>query len=145
MRARPKGKAHNRPMKAKQLATPRSRVQTLYNDMTLGEVLKIMEKRKYQMLPVIERNSRRYLYSVSAGDLLRRLAQEGSLSKIINEPLSGLTIDRLIISCSEDAELESIIYLVVNQNYVPLVDASGVLQGIVTRRAIIDHLTTKGE
>ena len=128
-----------------ELATPRNRVETLFSDMTIGEAIKVIEKKKFQMIPVIERDSKRYLYSVSAGDILRKVLKEKDLNKVLADPISSLSIERLIVACSKETEISELIYLVVNQNFVPLVDSAGVLQGIVTRRAIIDHLASQGE
>ena len=135
----------NMRMQAIELATPRNRVETLFSDMTIGEAIKVIEKKKFQMIPVIERDSKRYLYSVSAGDILRKVLKEKDLSKVLADPISSLSIERLIVACSKETEISELIYLVVNQNFVPLVDSAGVLQGIVTRRAIIDHLASQGE
>ena len=132
-------------MQAIELATPRNRVETLFSDMTIGEAIKVIEKKKFQMIPVIERDSRRYLYSVSAGDILRKVLKEKDLNKVLADPISSLSIERLIVACSKETEISELIYLVVNQNFVPLVDSAGVLQGIVTRRAIIDPLASQGE
>lgn len=132
-------------MQAIELATPRNRVETLFSDMTIGEAIKVIEKKKFQMIPVIERDSKRYLYSVSAGDILRKILKEKDLNKALADPISSLSIERLIVACSKETEISELIYLVVNQNFVPLVDSAGVLQGIVTRRAIIDHLASQGE
>ena len=132
-------------MKAKELATPKSKVLILYNDLSIGEAIKIMNKRKYQMIPVVERNSNRYLYSVSSRDILVKILNEKDLNAVLEEPLSSVAIDRLIIPCQADTDIGDLLDLIVNQNYVPLVDANGVLQGIVTRRALINHLAVKGE
>ena len=132
-------------MKAKELATPAKRVEFLYSDFTIGDAVKKMERCHYSMIPVIERDSRRYLYSVSAGDILRKVLKEKDLNKVLADPISSLSIERLIVACSKETEISELIYLVVNQNFVPLVDSAGVLQGIVTRRAIIDHLASQGE
>jgi len=82
---------------------------------------------------------------VSAGDILRKVLKEKDLNKVLADPISSLSIERLIVACSKETEIRELIYLVVNQNFVPLVDSAGVLQGIVTRRAIIDHLASQGE
>ena len=92
------------------------------------------------MIPVIERNSARYLYSVSSGDLLHHLVLNGDIKKVLDDPLSTVRIDRLTLSCNEDVEVTELFDLAVNQNYIPLVDGNGTFRGILTRRAILSYL-----
>jgi len=127
-------------MKAKDLATSAKRVQFLYSDFTIAESIKKMEKCHYTMIPVIERNSARYLYSVSSGDLLHHLVLNGDIKKVLDDPLSTVRIDRLTLSCNEDVEVTELFDLAVNQNYIPLVDGNGTFRGILTRRAILSYL-----
>ncbi|MCR5348126.1 MAG: CBS domain-containing protein [Bacilli bacterium] len=127
-------------MKAKDLATPAKRVELLYSDFTIGEAVKKMDKCHYSMIPVIERNSARYLYSVSSGDILHRIVTGGDMKATLAAPLSTVRIERLVPSCNEDAEVTDLFELAVNQNYIPLVDGNGAFRGILTRRAILNFL-----
>ncbi len=133
------------PMKAKDLATPAKRVEFLYSDFTIGDAVKKMERCHYSMIPVIERNSARYLYSVSSGDILHRLVTCDDLKVTLKEPLSTVRIERLTPSCNEDIEVNELFELAVNQNYIPLVDNNGTFRGILTRRAILTYLMPSKE
>lgn len=127
-------------MKAKELATPAKRVEFIYSDITIGEAVKKMDKCHYSMIPVIERNSARYLYSVSTGDILHRLLSSEDLAQAMKEPLSTVRIERLTLSVNEDVEVQDLFDIAVNQNYIPLVDQNGAFRGILTRRAILTFL-----
>ena len=127
-------------MKAKDLATPAKRVEFLYSDFTIGEAVKKMDKCHYSMIPVIERNSARYLYSVSTGDILHRVVSSGDIKGTLAEPLSTVRIERLVLSCNEDIEVSELYELAINQNFIPLVDGNGTFRGILTRRAILGYL-----
>ena len=134
-------------MKVKELATPVRRVECLYSDFTIAEAVKKMEKCHYTMIPVIERNSCRYLYSVSSGDLLHRFVSGGDIKETMAAPLSTVRIERLVLSCNEDVDVDELFDLAINQNYIPLVDANGAFRGILTRRSILNYLmsTKEGE
>ena len=127
-------------MKAKELATPLRRVTTLFNDITVKEAIATMEKCRYTMIPVVERNSIRYLYSLSTGDILRHVVHLGDLDKALKDPISAIQMQRLVLSCNEDTEIADLFDMAVNQNYVPLVDKAGVFKGILTRRSILNYL-----
>ena len=132
-------------MKCKELATPVKRVSCLYSDMTLSQAIAKMQKCHYAMIPVIERNSMRYLYSVSTGDLLYHLVGKKELGDSLEAPLSTVRIDRLTPSCNEDVDVDEVYDMAINQNYVPLVDNSGIFRGILTRRALINYLISNSE
>ena len=132
-------------MKAKDLLTPARRVDSVYSDIAIGEAIKKMESCHYTMIPVIERNSTRYLYSISAGDILRRISAEGDYKKALEAPLSSVKITRLVLSCTEDVDIDELYELAINQNFIPLVDGSGTFRGIITRRAIINYLISLQE
>ena len=127
-------------MKAKELATPAKRVEFIYSDITIAEAVKKMDKSHYTMIPVIERNSARYLYSVSSSDILHRLITGGDLPSTLKEPLSTVRIERMTLACNEDVEVDELFDIAVNQNYIPLVDHNGAFRGILTRRAILTYL-----
>jgi len=136
-------------MLAKELVTKKAKVEFIYSDILVEEALEKVEKKRYMMIPVLERGSNRYLYSLSEGDLLRFICSVGSLRKAMKSPLTSVAIERLIIPVREDAESDAIFDLIVNQNYVPVIDGNGVFQGIATRRAMLNALrpqsTEEGE
>ena len=132
-------------MFAKDLATKKSRVEYLYNDVLVGEALEKIEKKRYMMIPVLERGSNRYLYSLSEGDLLRYICQVGSLRRANKKPLSSVTIERLVVPVKEEADLSVVLDLAPNQNFIPLIDEKGVFKGIVTRKSILYHLIPTSE
>lgn len=130
-------------MKTKDLLIPKTKVDFLYSDVTICEAIKKMDKHRYQMIPVIERNSGRYVYSVSAGDILREITS--SQTSPLEKPLSTISISRLVVPSKNYSDISELGYLISNQNFVPIVDDSGVFLGIITRQSIINFLLNKYE
>ena len=127
-------------MLAKDLLTKKGQVEFIFNDILVGEAIEKMEQKRYAMIPVLERGSKRYLYSLSEGDLLRFVLGSPSMKKAMKSPLSNVTIERLTVPVREDSEISALIDLAANQTFIPLVDNNGVFKGIVTRRAIINAI-----
>ena len=127
-------------MKAKELVINKKKITYVYADSTLQEAVLAFAKSSYSMIPVLERESDRYLYSITATDVLNWVADGHHIDEAKQTPLSALSLTRLIAPCQENAELSSIADLVANQNYVPLVDEKGVFAGIVTRKNLIFRL-----
>ena len=93
-------------MDAKNLLTPKTKVEYLYNDITVGEAIAKMKKRRYALIPVLERNSNRYLYSISSGDLLYKITEIGDDKKAESLPLSEVEINRLVIPAPQVKDIE---------------------------------------
>ena len=128
-------------MKAKDLATQKANIVRLTSDMSIEEALKIILKSNLSSVPVIEKDSNRYLYSLSSTALLKKIVAAKDDLSVYKEPISTVTLERFIVPCSLETNIESLIDLVVNQNFVPLVDSAGVFQGIVTRKAVINYMS----
>ncbi len=135
-------------MDAKNLLTPKTKVEYLYNDITVGEAIAKMKRRRYALIPVLERNSNRYLYSISSSDLLYKIMQIGDVKKAEALPLSEVEINRLVIPAPQVKDIESLGDLLSSQNFVPIVDEKGIFLGLVTRRSVFNYLLAekaKGE
>ena len=135
-------------MDAMNLLTPKTKVEYLYNDITVGEAIAKMKRRRYALIPVLERNSNRYLYSISSSDLLYKIMQIGDVKKAEALPLSEVEINRLVIPAPQVKDIESLGDLLSSQNFVPIVDEKGIFLGLVTRRSVFNYLLAekaKGE
>ena len=126
-------------MKAFDLIIPKNKVEFLYNDITIGDALRKIGKKKFNTVPVLERNSERYLYSLSAGDILFEIIKRDDVESTKKEFLSTVTIDRLIVPSHKDTNIVDLADLAISQNFVPIVDNQGIFLGIVTRRSILDY------
>ncbi|MCR5491346.1 MAG: CBS domain-containing protein [Bacilli bacterium] len=113
--------------------------------MTIEESIQKMNKGRFQMVPVLEKESGRYLYSLSASDMLNHIINVGSYEKALHDPIASIPVDRLIVPCTNDIGINGLIDLLANQNYVPLVDGGGIFQGIITRKKVLYRLMTAEE
>ena len=130
-------------MKAIDLIIPKNKVEFIYSDITVGDALRKIAKKRFTMVPVLERNSERYLYSLSASDILTRILKNNDIEATKLEMLSSVQIDRLVVPCSKDTDLAALADLAISQNYVPIVDGKGIFLGIVTRQAILDYFISQ--
>lgn len=118
--------------------TPKKEVQYLYEDFTIRQALEKMEFHRYGTIPVIERKTGRYLYSLSEGDFLWYLKKGGfTLHDLQQKPLSEVSPSRNIVPASVNEEMETLYSLAIQQNFVPILDDIGVFIGIVTRKRIM--------
>lgn len=120
------------------LLTPKKGVQFLYDDFTVRQALEKMEYHRYGTIPVLERSSGKYLYSLTEGDFLWYLKDHQlSFSDIERRSISDVPHSRNIEAVSLEADASDLYLLAEKQNYVPVLDDLGVFIGIVTRKSIM--------
>lgn len=125
--------------------TPKSEVAYLYDTDSLGQALKKMESHRYSAIPIIARESGRYVGTLTEGDLLWNIKGNENLSLQGAEKLSIMEIERNRDNepVEADADMEDLINKAVNQNFVPVVDGDQCFIGIIKRKDIILYLSSR--
>ncbi|WP_294350190.1 CBS domain-containing protein [uncultured Clostridium sp.] len=120
--------------------TPKNEVVCERVESSMRQVMERMEHHGYTAIPLIDKTGR-YVGTLTEGDLLWKLKNTPDLSFINTESVKVSDIPRRIIhkSVSINADIESLINLAVNQNFVPVVDDNGIFIGIIKRSDIIDY------
>lgn len=127
---------------------PKISVAYLYSDYTVRQSLEKMKHYGYTAIPVINREGR-YVGTVSEGDFLWYLTdcfgnqEDINMKKLEETPLAKILRTDLYKPMKVTADVDELLTLAMNQNFVPVVDDLGSFIGIVTRRDIIRHLTDK--
>ena len=115
---------------------PKISVAFLYNDYTVRQSLEKMRHYGYSAIPVINRDGR-YLGTVSEGDFLWFITDCLDNNEDINlKTLEEISLTKLLRTQSykpmkATADVNELISLATNQNFVPVVDDLGSFIGIV--------------
>lgn len=126
--------------------TPKSDVAYVYNDETLRQVLEKIEYHKYTAIPLLNRNGR-YVGTVTEGDLLRVIKERYMLNLKEAEDcmISRVPLRWKYKSVSIDCDMEDLVEVAMNQNYVPVVDDADNFIGIIRRSDIIKYCYNKSK
>jgi CBS domain-containing protein len=117
--------------------TPKATVAWMPASATLRDALERMEKHGFSAVPVLDRAGV-YLGTLTEGDLLRAvLRSDGQLDTVHVGEVPIRSENRAVLVV---ADIEAVVQIAVDQNFVPVVDSRGVLMGIVTRKRILEHL-----
>lgn len=128
---------------------PKRSVAYLYDDCTFRQGLEKMRHHGYTAIPVIARDGR-YIGTVSEGDFLWRLLDEGmengslcSMKELeqlrVRDILRGNNYPSVRITVT----MEELITSAMNQNFIPVVDDSDSFIGLVTRKDIIRYFSNQ--
>ena len=114
--------------------TPKHEIVTLTELMTLRQAMEKMEYHKYSAVPVID-NEGRYKYTLSEGDILWHIKDNMDLnlknSETVN--INQIKRSRNIEAISINEELEVALELTQSQNFIPVIDDTGIFIGIIRR------------
>ncbi|ASW44015.1 MULTISPECIES: CBS domain-containing protein [Eubacteriales] len=120
--------------------TPKNEVIYEYLDATMRQVIERMEHHGYTAIPLIDKEGK-YVGTLTEGDLLWKLKNTPELNFKNTENVRVTDIPRRIKhkSVSINSNVESLISLATNQNFVPVVDDEGIFIGIIKRSDIINY------
>ena len=120
--------------------TPKNEVVCESIESTMRQVIEKMEHHGYTAIPLIDKYGK-YVGTLTEGDLLWKLKNTMNLYFRNTETVKVKDIPRRVkhksVTISED--IESLINLAVNQNFVPVVDDEGIFIGIIKRSDIINY------
>lgn len=125
---------------------PKISVAFLYSDFTVRQALEKMRYYGYTAIPVISREGK-YCGTVSEGDFLWFLlskfddGENVDLKYIEDVGLKSILRGNTYKPVKITANMDELLHVAMNQNFVPVVDDLGSFIGIVTRKDIIKYLT----
>lgn len=123
------------------LLIPRSNLAVIDSSMTIRQGLEKMRAHGYSAIPVINTKDGTYCGCISEGDFLWQIVddeycdikelEEIKITKIIKKDLNK--------AIKIDTDFKTLLNMIVNNNFVPVVDDRNVLMGIITRKAVINY------
>lgn len=126
------------------LLLPKKEVAFLPLNGTMRQALEKMEYHGYAALPLIDAHGK-YVGTITEGDLLWKLKRTPGLTFEGTEKVPITEIPRRVTNnpVKISAEVEDLLSLAVNQNFVPVVDDNDTFIGIVRRSDIISYFIKK--
>jgi len=120
--------------------TPKNDIVYETINATMRQVLERMEEHRYTAIPLIDKKGR-YVGAITEGDLLWKIKNTPGLTFKDTSKISIKDVHRHTQSdtVSISANMEDLILLAKNQNFVPVVDDQGVFIGIIKRSDIINY------
>ena len=127
-------------MKIANFLTPKAGVAWVKTTSTVRQAIERMEHHAYTAVPLLTPEGG-YGGVLTEGDLLRFLMQHPHVRFADTEhlPLSAVPLRKQVQPISIDAEMEELLALVLDHNFVPVVDGREAFIGIVRRRTILTY------
>ncbi|MGN7761916.1 CBS domain-containing protein [Paenibacillus sp. 22594] len=121
---------------------PKDQVSYITSSITMLEALVQLENHYYSAIPIIDEEGK-YVGTLSEGDLLWKLKDTAGLSFENMREVTVSDIQRHVHNESVEirAQMEDMLTLAADQNFVPVVDDKGIFLGIIRRKDIIEYYT----
>ncbi len=121
---------------------PKSELDLVYEDDTIGMAMERIEYHQFSSIPMINEKTGKYIGTLSEGDLLRALRKGADQDVRSCETRSVMTVHRKrdYNSVRADSDVKELFKYLKEQNFVPVVDDTGVLIGIVLRSNILEFM-----
>ena len=122
--------------------TPKAQVEYVFYESTVRQGLEKMRYHGFSAIPEIDKDGH-YKGTVTEGDFLWALYndQKPDLRKLETTPIASI-IHKKYTAVNAGADMNQILSTATQQNFVPVVDDRDVFIGIITRKAIMQHLAT---
>lgn len=120
--------------------TPKQDVIFLSPKSTMRQALEKMEYHRYSSVPLVNEDGT-YEGSITEGDLLWKMKNTPGLSFASSHKIQLSAVPRHVNmkAVKIDAQMDDLISLAVNQNFVPVIDDQGIFIGIVRRSEIMEY------
>jgi CBS domain-containing protein len=118
--------------------TPKAEVAWVSTRATVRQALEKMEHHRYTAVPLLSPEGH-YAGTLTEGDLLWYLKQHPHVRFEDTEAVALSEVPRRLVVCpiSVDADIEVLLALALDRNFVPVIDDREVFIGIVRRRTIL--------
>ena len=117
---------------------PKQEVCVLHKNYTLRQGIEKMRQYGFAAVPVID-DEGQYCGTVTEGDLLRQVLQHENKAEWEQIPLREAMRTDVKKPVNVMADMDELLSVAVNQNFVPVVDDRGMFIGIVTRQDILRY------
>lgn len=125
---------------------PKKDVVYLYDYFTLRQTLEKMEAHRYTAMPIINKDGR-YVGTITEGDLLYAIKNiyQLDLKLAENVPLSSIPRYKDNTPVRINAKIEDLAEILIDQNFIPVLDDRDLFIGIVTRKAVLSEVFNQKE
>jgi len=121
--------------------TPKEEVVWIPENSTMRQAIEKMEYHRYTAIPIVDSDGK-YAGTITEGDILWCLRHKSDLSFKNSSRIMVRDIPRHQHNkpVSIDSQIEDLILLSINQNFIPVVDDHDIFIGIIKRSDIINYL-----
>ena len=123
---------------------PKQDVAYIFDHFTMRQAMEKMEYHRYTAIPILNQSGE-YVGTLTEGDLLWKLKNTPGFDfhKTKDVLLKEIPLQRNVKPIGVQTEMDEIVNLAVDQNFIPVVDDASKFIGIIRRRELIEYMYRK--
>lgn len=127
--------------------TPKIKLEYLYDSNTIRQGLEKIRVKGFTAIPIIAKEDGKYIGTISEGDFLWYIMNHQHFNiKELEDTLAVEIINKTKYQpVRVNAKIDDLYELIMNQNFVPVIDDRDIFMGIVTRKSVIEYYYNKSE
>lgn len=124
--------------------TPKSDVAVIESEFTIKKAIETIHEKGFTAVPIINEEGK-YLGTITEGDFLWYILKKGDVDEedFTNTKVKDIKLHVKNQPVNIEANMEDLFQVILDQNFVPVVDDRQVFIGIVTRKDVIQYLGKK--
>lgn len=120
--------------------TPKTELSVFNDEMNVRQALEKMRAHSYMAIPVINKDGE-YVGTITEGDLLWKIVDaDMDMDELENISIKNIIRKNYTNPVKVDANMKELSSMIIEQNFVPVIDDRNILMGIVTRKNILKAL-----
>lgn len=124
---------------------PKAKCAFINESDSIRQAIEKMEHHNYTAIPILSCDGK-YISTLADGDILFFLKENNlDLQKSEHINILNVNIRKTIKPIKIDQNIESLVDMITNQNFVPVIDDSNTFIGIITRKTVISYLMSKNK
>lgn len=125
------------------LLVPKKNVEYVVETNTVRQVLEKMDFHHYSAIPLLDKTGK-YIGTISDGDLLWHIKNHKlDIEECQNTSIIDIKMSRTYLPIHIDKQVDDLFELIVNQNFVPVLDDRDSFIGIITRKSVMNFMIDK--
>lgn len=119
---------------------PKSKVEYVYDYFSIRQVLEKMSYHKYSAIPMLNKEGK-YVGTITEGDLLWYIKDQSdyNIKKAELDPIKNVKRKMSIDPIKSTENIENVLKVAINQNFIPVEDDNGTFIGIIKRKDVIQY------
>lgn len=121
--------------------TPKVCSSFVHADDSVRQGFEVLRNSGFTAIPVVDKNEK-YIGCFTEGDILRysHKCDSTSLKDYEKEQIKNVIRENFCPSVNLSEDISKVFTMILEQNFIPIVDDRNIFSGIITRSAVLKHL-----
>lgn len=123
------------------IITPYNNISMVFDNNSLAHAILVLKESNYMSIPVLNYD-KKFIGLISINKIYRSLDLDNFTMDVLEKEKVADHIDTHYATVKEDCTFEEILKLLINYNFINVVDENGIYKGMITRSTVL-KLTNK--